>query len=66
MHISEQLDLKEFTPQEIGILNIIIDKFRDMSSAEISAMSHKEGTWKEYHASDNLISYTEAFKLNTI
>ena len=35
---SEQPDLEEFSPQKIGILNIIIDKFKDMSSAEISAM----------------------------
>ena len=41
-------------------------KTKDMSSAEISAMSHKEDAWKEYHDCDNLISYNEAFKLNTI
>jgi len=46
MHISEQPDLKELSPQEIRILNIIVDKFKDMSSAEISAMSHKEDAWK--------------------
>jgi uncharacterized membrane protein len=46
MHISEQPDLEELTPQEIGILNIIVDKFEDISSAEISAMSQKEDAWK--------------------
>jgi hypothetical protein len=66
LHISEQPDLEELTPQEIGILNIIVDKFKDMSSAEISVMSHKEDAWKEYHDCDNLISYNEAFKLSTI
>ncbi len=65
LHISEQPDLEELTPQEIGILNIIVDKFKDMSSAEISAMSHKEDAWIKYHDCDNLISYKEAFKLST-
>ena len=46
MHISEQPDLEELLPQEIRILNIIVDKFKNMSSAEISAMSHKEDAWK--------------------
>ena len=58
--ISEQPDLERLPPEEIGILNIIVDKFKDMSSVKISAMSRKEDAWKEYHDCDDLISYNEA------
>ena len=66
LHPTERPDLDKLTPQEIEVMNIIAEKFKDMSCADISALSHKEDAWKDYHDSKDLIPFNEAFNLKAV
>ena len=66
LHPIERSYLDKLSQQEIGIMNIIAEKFKKMSSADISALSHKESAWKDYHNSKDTISYNEVFNLSVI
>lgn len=56
-------DYSDFSKEEIDILDIVFDKFKDTSASDISEISHKENAWKKYYAKNQMIDYNEAFTL---
>lgn len=55
-------DLSIFSEKELQVINKVIDRFKGMSSSEITSLSHKEDAWNENNNRD-LISYKYAYKL---
>ncbi len=62
----EKTCLSCFEPQELEILNTVINKFAECSSTEISAISHKEDAWLNYYGKPLAIDYSEAFTLKAL
>lgn len=56
-------DYNCFTAEELAILETVQNKFKNISAAEISELSHKENAWKKYHGTNQLIDFKEAFTL---
>lgn len=52
-----------FSSDELTILDSIVTKFKDISTAEISELSHREDAWKKFHTSNEFINFNEAFTL---
>ncbi len=59
-------DMTKLTKDEQKILNIVLDKFAKCSSTDISAISHKEDAWINYHDKSQAIDYSEAFTLKAL
>lgn len=55
-----------FSSQEIKIMNLVAEKFRDTTSKEIIEISHNENAWKANCASKSLIDYKYGFELKAI
>ncbi len=55
-----------FSADELKILEAIVSKFKNMSAAEISDLSHKEDAWTKFQANNQLIDFKEAFALQAI
>lgn len=55
---------EQFTPQEIEILDFVLDKFKDTTTNEIIDYSHQEKAWIDNHNERNLIDYNYSFELN--
>ena len=66
LHPTERPDIDKLTPQEIEVMNIIAEKFKNMSCADISALSHKEDAWINHHDSKDIIPFNEAFNLKAV
>jgi uncharacterized phage-associated protein len=63
----EPLNLKFFTENELEVLKIIVDKFKETTPTEIVDLSHKESAWKDNIDSKGIVSYQEyAFSLKGI
>lgn len=58
-------DYSCFSDEELSILNIVLEKFKDISASDISELSHKEEAWKKYQNTNQIIDYKEAFMLRT-
>lgn len=56
-------DYSCFSTEEIGILDSVLEKFKETSASDISELSHKEEAWKKYHHNNQMIDYKEAFTL---
>ena len=56
-------DNSSFTEEELSILKIVVNKFKDTSASVISELSHQEDAWKKYHNTNQMIAYNEAFTL---
>ena len=52
-----------FSPRELRVLDVVIDKFGNMTPNEISVFSHQESAWLNTE-DRKLISYQEATKLS--
>ncbi len=63
---TQSADLTIFTQGEIAILDVVCNKFKDVSSSDISAISHDERAWKEYHTNRMRIPYEKAFTLKAV
>ena len=61
-----QPDMSEFTKEDIDILEAVYKKFRNISSNDISEISHKENAWIDYNGSGKFIDYSEAFSLRAL
>ena len=61
-----QPDMSEFTKEDIDILEAVYKKFRNISSNDISEISHKENAWIDYNGSGKFIYYSEAFSLRAL
>ena len=66
LHGSEKPDLSLFSEQEISIIEKVCDKFKDMSSHEISILSHEESAWKDCVSKHSTIPFSDAFSLKAI
>lgn len=56
-------DYNSFSAEELNILNIVLNKFKDTPASEISELSHEEEAWKKYYNTNQMIDYKEAFTL---
>lgn len=56
----------KFSEKELEILQLVVEKFRDVNSSEIVAISHEETAWIENIEDKRLISYFYAFDLKAI
>ena len=57
-------DYNCFSTEELAILEMVLDKFKDFSASEISDLSHKENAWIKFNNSNQFIDYKEAFTLH--
>ncbi|KRQ86041.1 Antitoxin MqsA [Caloramator mitchellensis] len=62
---NKNYDMSIFTEEELQVINIVIDKFKNKSCREISDISHKEKGWLETPF-ENLISYDYADELKIV
>lgn len=59
-----EFDEELFTAEEQGVINTIIEKFKETSSWDLVDLSHKEQGWKKLHREKGIIDYQEfAFDL---
>lgn len=56
-------DYSCFSTEELTVLSTVLEKFKNISASELSKLSHKEDAWKNYHATNQMIDYKEAFTL---
>lgn len=47
-------DYNCFSTEELAILEIVLDKFKDLSASEISDLSHRENAWIKFNNSNQL------------
>lgn len=59
-------DMDAFTDMDIDILSRVFNRFRDMTSNDISEISHNEQAWIDYNGTGRLIDYSEAFYLRAL
>jgi uncharacterized phage-associated protein len=60
-------EVSSFSLQELETINVIIERFKDISTWDIVDLSHEEKAWKELESSRQLIGYQDyAFELTTI
>lgn len=57
---------KIFLEEEIKILHLVADRFRNISTNDIIGISHLEEAWKQNHPDKKDISYKYAFELKQI
>lgn len=60
---TSETDLSAFTEKEQQTMEKVAAVFRDMSSCDISRVSHKEDAWLQHVGRTDLISFDSAFKL---
>lgn len=53
-----------FTEAELRVLELVAQRFKDASTTEMIAISHKEKAWIENCANKKLIDYNYSFELN--
>lgn len=56
-------DMSEFTKEEVGVLEAVLNKFKTSSANDISKISHEEDAWLKYKDKNCNINYKEAFTL---
>lgn len=54
------------TPEQIEIISLVCDRFKDCSAADISSVSHQEDAWLDCQAERLRIPYEYAFRLKAI
>jgi DNA-binding transcriptional regulator YiaG len=56
-----------FNPQEISVLEAVLDRFKDLNRNEIVDLSHEEDAWIEnFNAGKKMIEYSYSFRLKHI
>lgn len=60
------VDDSVLSDEDKSIIHIVCERFKSYSSHEISAISHEEPAWQNYHEMHSRIPYTEAFTLKAI
>ena len=60
------LDAGVLTANEQNVLDEVCSRFADMSSTDMSRISHCEDAWLECHKDHGRISYDYAFQLKAI
>ena len=61
-----KFDDRLFTDTEIETLNHVVELFKDVSSSNITEVSHLEEAWIRNEGNKAAISYEYAFELNTV
>lgn len=64
--IAMTVDKSFFTQEELDILDSVCSRFHDMSSRDISEISHKEKAWIDCHDKHSRIPFSDAFALKAI
>ena len=55
-----------FTSQELSIMEMVCNRFKDCSSREISRLSHDESAWLNHSKQKEHIPFTDAFSLKSV
>ncbi len=61
-----QCDAAAFTEEQKAILDKVLLRFKDLSSSQISKISHEESAWKDNINVKNYIDYVYSFDLKNI
>lgn len=54
------------TAEELRVIECVCQRFKDVSSADISRISHEEDAWKDFQSGHRRISYEYAFGLKAL
>ena len=57
-------DMSFFTEEEQAIIEQVCNRFKGLSSRQLSDISHQEEAWKKYHENKEGIPFAEAFTLS--
>lgn len=63
---SKAADKSCFSAEEIQIMDLVCSRFRNMSSRDISEISHMEKAWIDCHEEHCRIPFSDAFALNAL
>ena len=58
-----EADMSGFSEAEIAVIDDVCRKFRNLTSRDVSKLSHEETAWKEHVGKSETIPYCEAFAL---
>jgi len=56
-------DMSDFSQEEISIINTVCSRLKNMSSRDVTALSHKESAWKDNNGHPKPIPFSKAFEL---
>lgn len=59
-------DMSKFTAEEMTVIDEVCGKLKDMTSREVSRLSHEEPAWKGYVGKPGTIPFCEAFTLKAL
>jgi hypothetical protein len=62
-HPNRNFNASLFDEEELLTMKLIMDRFKDVSTADIINLSHEEAAWSENFNEKRKISYHYAFKL---
>lgn len=54
------------SPEQMEVISLVCDRFKDCSATDISNISHQEDAWLDCHAEHLRIPYEYAFKLKAV
>ena len=63
---TDKADLSLFTDSEIKVMEYVLEKFNNISSRDLSKLSHKESAWTNHHDLHEIIPFSEAFHLKAV
>lgn len=63
---SVKADVASFADEELNIIDKVCERFKAMSSRELSCISHDEDAWMKHHANHERIPFYEAFSISAI
>lgn len=63
LYANGEADMSGFSQEEMSIIDTVCSKLKDMTSREVSNLSHVESAWKGYIGLAETIPFREAFSL---
>ena len=54
------------SPEQMEVISLVCERFKDCSATDISNISHQEDAWLDCHAEHLRIPYEYAFKLKAV
>ena len=63
---TDKADLSLFTESEIKVMEYVLEKFNNISSRDLSKLSHKGSAWTNHHDLPEIIPFSEAFHLKAV
>lgn len=60
---NDEDDMSCFTDQELAVIDYVCGKIKDLSSHDISELSHQQPGWQNHPHHSETIPYAEAFSI---